>query len=160
MILLVDDLVWHPIESSLPVPNTECYIKVPRCYYPGGEKAPVYDIVRVKVCQSNRTYDYGKTFFYRDESWCKRNVFLPDEVNAWAEIPGFKHEITQILPCPFCGGKAELHHEDAYEDDFGDMPEHWWVGCQNKRCKMTVQTGLFLAKDNAIKAWNTRKVLL
>ena len=151
--LLVDDLEWHCIDSSLPIPNTECYIKIPKRY-------PVYDIVRVQVHQSYMAHNYGETFFYRPGDY-KRIVFYLDEVEAWAEIPVGDPEIKQLLPCPFCGGKAELHYEAAYDDDYGSMPDCWWVGCSNGMpgthgCNVLVQTGLFLSKEKAIDTWNTR----
>ena len=156
--LLIDDLEWHETKDSLPIPNTECYIRMPK-HFPNGDKAPVYDIVRVEVHQSHMPHNYGETFFYRVGNY-KRNVFNLNDVDAWAEIPPDDPEIKQLLPCPFCGGKAELHHEDAYEDDYGDMPEHWWIGCNNNSCQLTVCTGLFLSKEKAIIAWNTRKRML
>jgi len=154
--LLIDNLEWHKTKDSLPIPNTECYIRIQKPY-PNGDFAPIYDIIRVEVLQSYMPHNYGETFFYRAGDY-KRNVFSLNDVDAWADIPVGDPNIRQLLPCPFCGGKAELHHVDAYEDDYGDMPEHWWIGCENQKCLMLVQTGLFLDKEKAIEAWNTRKV--
>lgn len=159
-VLLIDDLEWHDINGTgLPLVNSECYIKLCK-HLPNGEKTQVYDIVRVMVRQSMMPHNFGETFFYRPGDF-KRNVFHLHEVEAWAKIPEGDPEIKRLLPCPFCGGKATLHYEEAYEDDYGDMPAHWWVGCDNgvlgtKRCHMLVQTGLFLSKAKAIDAWNTR----
>ena len=163
-ILLIDDLEWHDVTDGLPAVGTKCYIKIAK-YDERGEKAPVYDIVAVEVHESLMPHNYGAKFFYRSGDF-KRNVFMPTDitgkdVEAWAEVPKGDVSIRQLLPCPFCGGKATLHHEEAYEDDYGDMPEHWWVGCDDgvigrKKCPMIVQTGLFLSKEKAIDAWNTR----
>ena len=66
--------------------------------------------------------------------------------------------IELLLPCPFCGGKAEMHHTEAYSDDYGYVPDSWWVSCENiSRCRMIVQTCVSQSKEKAIKVWNTRK---
>ena len=163
-ILLVDDLEWHSIADKELRPDVgkECYIKIYK-KDDDGNKIPVSDIFRVTV----RWYDQevnpslGDRVFWRDGVF-KRNAWFMKDVDAWADIPAGDPTVKQLLPCPFCGGKATLHHEEAYEDDYGDMPEHWWIGCDNsivgrKTCHMLVQTGLFLSKEKAIDAWNTRK---
>ena len=50
---------------------------------------------------------------------------------------------TILLPCPFCGGEAELTGFDAPE---------FWVWCPN--CKAS--TDAHTCKGGAIEAWNTR----
>lgn len=50
---------------------------------------------------------------------------------------------TKLLPCPFCGGEAELTGFNAPE---------YWVWCPS--CKAS--TGAHTGKENAIEAWNTR----
>ena len=51
--------------------------------------------------------------------------------------------MTELLPCPFCGGEAELTGFDAPE---------FWVWCPN--CKAS--TDAHTCKGGAIEAWNTR----
>jgi len=51
--------------------------------------------------------------------------------------------MTKLLPCPFCGGEAELTGFEAPE---------FWVWCPN--CKAS--TDAHTCKGGAIAAWNTR----
>ena len=51
----------------------------------------------------------------------------------------------KLLPCPFCGGEAELLKGLCELDNY--------VMCLKCRCK----TKLYNTKEAAIKAWNTRK---
>lgn len=55
----------------------------------------------------------------------------------------YKERSARLLPCPFCGGEAEL-------TGFG-APEVW-VWCPN--CKAS--TDAHTCKGGAIEAWNTR----
>lgn len=57
------------------------------------------------------------------------------------------HQVTQdLLPCPFCGGVAELTGHQAPE---------FWVRCDRIGCKSSTEA--FGSKDKAIAAWNTRQ---
>ena len=49
----------------------------------------------------------------------------------------------KLLPCPFCGGEAELTGFEAPE---------YWVWCPNCKASTDAHTG----KQSAINAWNTR----
>lgn len=51
--------------------------------------------------------------------------------------------MSELKPCPFCGGEAELTGFDAPE---------YWVWCPN--CKAS--TDAHTCKGGAIEAWNTR----
>lgn len=51
--------------------------------------------------------------------------------------------MADLLPCPFCGGKAE------YENDTGSDDEGFWEWYQCERCG---------AKAGDIAAWNRRDV--
>lgn len=54
--------------------------------------------------------------------------------------------MAELLPCPFCGSKAELvhPHEDMYI-----------VGCSNEDCP--IWCGLaFNMEEHAVKFWNAR----
>ena len=53
-----------------------------------------------------------------------------------------------LLPCPWCGGPAEIE-----EDDQG----LFHVGCTTRQCKAEPKIGAYDIRDNAIAAWNTRK---
>lgn len=52
---------------------------------------------------------------------------------------------TELKPCPFCGGPADLRGQQAPE---------FWVGCSAIGCKATTEG--FGDKARAITAWNTR----
>ena len=57
------------------------------------------------------------------------------------ENPG---DMTDLKPCPFCGGKAHIIHEGywiMYED------------CQS-------ESGYYETKEEAIEAWNRRDILI
>ena len=54
-------------------------------------------------------------------------------------------EEVALLPCPFCGGEAELTGYKAPE---------FWVRCDKMGCKASTES--FGSKDRAIAAWNTR----
>ena len=51
--------------------------------------------------------------------------------------------MSELLPCPFCGGEAELTGFNAPE---------YWVWCPTCKASDDAHTG----KQNAIDAWNTR----
>lgn len=51
-----------------------------------------------------------------------------------------------LLPCPFCGGKAQ-------SQIFGGYPYVFTVSCQSCECGHASAKSI----DEAVKAWNTRK---
>lgn len=51
--------------------------------------------------------------------------------------------MTDLKPCPFCGGEAELAGVNAPE---------FWVWCPSCKASTAAHTG----KQSAIEAWNTR----
>jgi len=62
---------------------------------------------------------------------------------------------TELLPCPFCGGPAELEEVDG---------GGWSVGCEEKPLSVHYCMGYqsltsFATKREAISAWNTRTQL-
>ena len=60
--------------------------------------------------------------------------------------------MEQLKKCPFCGGEVYLTQEDFY----GRSDNDWMVSCDN--CSLLFGfTSQFLTKEEAIKAWNTRK---
>ncbi len=54
-----------------------------------------------------------------------------------------------LLPCPFCGGKANIIAEI---DEPDETPRFWHVSC-DKGCVSTWTTGV---KAVSVKTWNTR----
>lgn len=60
---------------------------------------------------------------------------------------------TELLPCPFCGGGAEItEHEDASCQNYRNCPDVWSVLCQG--CEARVMN--FRDESDAIDSWNTR----
>jgi len=53
-----------------------------------------------------------------------------------------------LLPCPFCGGEAEIWRASA------DPKRPAWVGCMG-RCAVLVSRG-YETTEEAIAAWNRR----
>ena len=57
-------------------------------------------------------------------------------------------ELSDLLPCPFCGGKAEIwkaHPENPKRNA--------WIACM-ERC--AVMTKEFATSDEAVVMWNRR----
>jgi Lar family restriction alleviation protein len=61
--------------------------------------------------------------------------------------------MSDLLPCPFCGNSAEIHHDDS-----SDYPSHWsfMVICQTADC---VEGSRFKTEEDAAAAWNRRAAL-
>lgn len=61
----------------------------------------------------------------------------------------------ELLPCPFCGGEAELmHHSEQSRLVFNtgsELSSCYIIEC--KKCFSRVQRGF---KEDLVKAWNTR----
>jgi len=55
--------------------------------------------------------------------------------------------INLLLPCPFCGGKADFNQETNSE---------WYVACANRNCHITPITPGFYTRFQARLAWNHR----
>ena len=53
--------------------------------------------------------------------------------------------MNEIMPCPFCGGKADLLYTGKYE---------CFIKCRRGCCE---QTHLYKSKRTAINRWNRRK---
>lgn len=61
---------------------------------------------------------------------------------------------TTILPCPFCGGEAEVK---IIKEFFGCDGESYYVRCRNKNCHaMQPETNVHETEAEAIEVWNTR----
>jgi len=74
----------------------------------------------------------------------------------------YEMESEQLLPCPFCGGKADLSKWQDGDDGLNDI---WLIACEKCPAEMRAdrQTCERLAdlypdqKDAVIAAWNARK---
>lgn len=60
----------------------------------------------------------------------------------------YLEKIEELLPCPFCGSKANL----------GDSREGFWVNCLKGGCIVLPSDDdiFFTSKETAIEHWNTR----
>ena len=62
--------------------------------------------------------------------------------------------MTELKPCPFCGGKAEIQHTGK-NSEYGECA---FVAC--KECgansRMVNKAFKYCADDKAIEAWNRR----
>lgn len=59
--------------------------------------------------------------------------------------------MSELKRCPFCGEKAEIKQKYTKHDDVLKM------GFKIKCTICLVETTVFIEKEEAIKAWNTRK---
>jgi len=60
----------------------------------------------------------------------------------------------KLLPCPFCGGEANIKQVPPYYDDFEGReirPNEWVVSCSKCDVLFAPDT-----KEDSIKTWNTR----
>jgi len=71
------------------------------------------------------------------------------EITEWARrhtVPTKDHEVP--LPCPFCGGVAEVQ-----TGGFGEQ----FVECTNANCGGRLGAGIWFARpEDAIRVWNLR----
>ena len=63
---------------------------------------------------------------------------------------GVERSKTELLPCPFCGGKADLFSVPSPAER-GQVAHR--VICRSPHC---AALGYFKTEEGAIKAWNTR----
>lgn len=75
---------------------------------------------------------------FNDITWKELN----DDGDGMEEV---RNEMNELKPCPFCGRKPELRHDD---DGFS------YIVCANDNCY--VRTDGHLNDNAAIKAWNRR----
>lgn len=64
--------------------------------------------------------------------------------------------MSELKPCPFCGGEAELH--PTYDMDTNEV-DGWFVWCNNDTCECKPETGQFFTEAEAIAAWNSRAAM-
>ncbi len=62
--------------------------------------------------------------------------------------------MSELKPCPFCGGEAEIVVLDRWWGD--DLRDFYKVACKNKKCNVIVETIIEYEKKDAIEAWNRR----
>lgn len=58
---------------------------------------------------------------------------------------------TELKPCPFCGGEAEVLHYETFTINFSSVYKYY-VSC--KKCN--ANTDLKASIEDVIKAWNRR----
>ncbi len=58
---------------------------------------------------------------------------------------------TDLKPCPFCGGKA-----DVAKEAIPYQPTLYWVECGNDNCEVNPSTYPVKSLDSAVVAWNRR----
>ena len=61
--------------------------------------------------------------------------------------------MSELLPCPFCGGEAEIH--PTYDMDTNEI-DGYFVWCDNDKCECKPETREHFTEAEAISAWNTR----
>ncbi len=57
--------------------------------------------------------------------------------------------MSELKPCPFCGGEAKLYVRSIHGLLFGD---YYWVKCED----CNAETASDFEKSVAIEAWNRR----
>ena len=61
--------------------------------------------------------------------------------------------MSELLPCPFCGGEATIY--PSYDTTENEI-DGWFIGCEHMKCTGHPETDQFFTKAEAIEAWNTR----
>lgn len=59
--------------------------------------------------------------------------------------------MSELKPCPFCGGEAFVEDEGV-----GTEPERYWVWHERRNGCFVEGTGCYEIESEAIEAWNTR----
>lgn len=59
-----------------------------------------------------------------------------------------------LLPCPFCGGEAEL--KPTYDLDTDEIDGWFAWCCTTNDCTTHPMTNDYLTRAEAVEAWNTR----
>ena len=60
-------------------------------------------------------------------------------------------KMTELKPCPFCGGEAIIVNEAIRENVYGSTIKGTAIGCRNCECHM-----FYRNRELAIEAWNKR----
>lgn len=64
------------------------------------------------------------------------------------------NDTPELLPCPFCGGEAEI--EEISEENSHTGTAGYAAGCANSECLVYQTFDKFALRKDAVKAWNTR----
>lgn len=104
----------------------------------------------------------GELTVFIDPSKVKTLTLMGDEVKHYdlVEKPTSEQRCSfldsaKLLPCPFCGGEAELFRDPSHRDIAGNIvPRKYGVRCM--RGGMIVQTVLVETRADAIAVWNRR----
>lgn len=59
--------------------------------------------------------------------------------------------MSELLPCPFCGGEAEVQHQTR--ELYGDVVDWYGVYCKKQFCGYVSGQS---TEAEAVAAWNTR----
>ena len=80
-----------------------------------------------------------------------RAVQIPDAAGNNGQAEAEVAAMTDLLPCPFCGGEAKVGtHENPA---LGVM---WFLAGCLRPCDVSPETKIFGTEAEAIAAWNTR----
>lgn len=61
--------------------------------------------------------------------------------------------MSELKPCPFCGGNAKMFSAKA---NAAGTRFVYWVECNGSMCKCSPKTENYYTKEEAAKAWNKR----
>ncbi|EKO3908227.1 Lar family restriction alleviation protein [Vibrio fluvialis] len=65
--------------------------------------------------------------------------------------------MSELKPCPFCGGEAELIQSEPSTARFNEGTVNFAVACYGYKCGVMPYPKLWqITKEEAVKAWNTR----
>lgn len=74
--------------------------------------------------------------------------------NTSTETEPSEVSTSDLLDCPFCGGKAGYYQDNG---TYTGLPV-WSVGCKTENCFGFVSMAEFARKAQAKEAWNQRAV--
>ena len=60
--------------------------------------------------------------------------------------------MTELLPCPFCGGEGQTQEVITNRDDHVG----WHAHCENETCFAGYSFSIYPTEAEAIESWNTR----
>lgn len=112
----------------------------------GTEDKPYYEIKYYDIADGEWHVGYSSYYLDFVFKWLKEcfEIVGESEGDSMSEI--------KLLPCPFCGGEAQL-----VRDRIG----LWRVGCKKCDCTTTYQFGFGegeeVSQKKAANVWNTRK---
>ncbi len=90
---------------------------------------------------------YNETFLHNSRD-C--HISMVHGVSATVGV----FDMTELKPCPFCGGEAEYHSRANGERFIYANDVDHWVSCLGENC--AASQGLYENKELAVAAWNYR----